>query len=117
MNLLEYIRKKLLSNKAKFFDQGSNGLKEFLATQAKPEAQVNQENAAQWECKKHDKLLLRAYSDHGSNSFVSRLNDSHSDTPVLPQLITESFAKSRIDQICIYFRDHHQQSGPSNTSK
>ena len=70
MNLLEFIRKRILNNKAKHFDQNAKSLTAHLSAPGKPQAP--------WEdCKKHDKALLKAYSDHGYLDFVTHFNKAY----------------------------------------
>ena len=88
MNILQFVRRKLLQNKCKEFDQQSKGLSEFLATefQLKEEPRIviniDEEEGAQeevdqldcqipqgWECKKHDKSLLKAANEKGLEYF------------------------------------------------
>ena len=91
MNILQFVRRKLLQNKCKEFDQQSKGLSEFLAAefQQKEEAKIvidvdgagsGKEETVQagqpelqvpqgWECKKHDKSLLKAANEKGLEIF------------------------------------------------
>ena len=52
-----------------------------------------------WDCKKHDKALLRSFSDHGYKDYVTKFNDNFSSTnsnnnvsTTLPKDITQEFA-------------------------
>ena len=73
MNLLEFIRKRILSNKAKHFDQNAKSLTTHLTSTTNMPSTV--ENYMPWDdCKKHDKALLKAFSDHGSKDFVTNFN-------------------------------------------
>ena len=72
MNLLEFIRKRILSNKAKLFDQNSKALSINLSA-PNTSSLTPVEN---WETKKHDKALLRAFSDHGYKECVGKFNES-----------------------------------------
>ena len=91
MNILQFVRRKLLQNKCKEFDQQSKGLSEFLAAefQQKEEAKIvididgpesgKEEIVKQaqpelkvplgWECKKHDKSLLKTANEKGLEIF------------------------------------------------
>lgn len=68
MNLLEFVRKRILSNKAKFFDQNVKALSIFL---------TDQKLSENWDCKRHDKALLKAFSDYGDKDYVTYLNNNY----------------------------------------
>ena len=80
MNLLEFIRKRILSNKAKLFDQNVKTLTAYLLKQSSTTTttETNTNNIfsaeAHWDVKKHDKGLLRYYSENGYKQFVSCFN-------------------------------------------
>ena len=116
MNLLEFIRKRILSNKAKFFDQNIKTLTAYLAKESicrntsdttkdvvvkdsgadslmsvveptplnsdemaplKSTSPTTALDSTNWETKRHDKALLKAFSDHGYNDYVNAFNSSH----------------------------------------
>ena len=80
MNLLEFIRKRILSNKAKLFDQNVKPLTAHLLkglVSGDGDLDNLQFSVEQnWDVKKHDKALLRAYSDHGFKNFVIEFNQA-----------------------------------------
>ena len=68
---------------------------------------------AHWESKKHDKALLRAYSDYGYKQFVSSFNEARRlASAEKSQLvegaaieISQEVAMARIERLCTFFRD------------
>ena len=130
MNILQFVRRKLLQNKCKEFDQQSKGLSEFLAAEFQPKEEARivinldgpeagQEEIMQpdqpelkvpqnWECKKHDKSLLKAANEKGLE-FFSQLsnNNDYGFKDIAP--ISKEFALKRIEKICEYFRDIQSQ--------
>ena len=95
MNLLEFIRKRVLNNKAKFFDQNAKILEEKKSQDTTL--------GEKWDCKLHDKALLRAFSTQGSKNFVSFLNNSQQ--PALPFEVSDEFAQRRIELVCEILRE------------
>lgn len=103
MNLLEFIRKRILNNKAKHFDQNVKALAAHLSSKPS-DSEVS--TGAPWDdCKKYDKALLRAYSDHGSKLFVDKFNQAHGDSLANGTILTDDWAKARIERVCEFFRD------------
>ena len=62
-----------------------------------------------WECKKHDKCLIKAVSDHGFDK-LSELSDNNDCGFKGIQDISSEFALKRISKICEYFRHVQNQT-------
>ena len=62
-----------------------------------------------WECKKHDKSLLKAANEKGFN-FLQDLSDNSESGFKDIHSISKNFAVKRIEKICEYFRDLQTQT-------
>lgn len=123
MNLLEFIRKRILSNKAKLFDQNVKTLTAYLLKSAAvAEGGISSSifsAEAHWDVKKHDKGLLRYYSEHGYKKFVDSFNQglekAKAQTSLQqPEEISQEQAMARINKVCVFFRDVATLSKDSN---
>ena len=99
MNILHFIRKHILSNKAKLFLNGLNNLSEITKTGNS----LPQNLPANWDCSNHDRNLLQAVEDNGL-SYTEKLSNNMNynfDNMV----ISAEDAITRINFLCEFFRD------------
>ena len=73
------------------------------------------ETASPWEdCKKYDKAMLKAYSDHGSKEFVAHFNKTNSSNFANGAGVADEWARVRIERVCEFFRDVATMSKDNN---
>lgn len=59
-----------------------------------------------WDPKKHDKALLKSFSDHGYKDYVTQFNEANSgDKGLKTRQLSHEIVHARIESICEFFRD------------
>lgn len=125
MNILHYIRKHILSNYSKLFNNGLNSLIESSFPQNFNVANTSLGNTSctylpypfnlpqGWSCAKHDKGLLNAVADNGLSYLNNLSNDCKFDLANMSLSYEEGL--NRVNYLCEFFRDF--TSGNKNKKK
>jgi hypothetical protein len=94
MNILHFIRKYIISNNFKLFNNGVSNL---------VDASKNSLPTNNWDCATHDKALLIAVNEHGL-SYMDKMSNNK-DYNFQNINITPEEATNRINFLCEFFRD------------
>lgn len=125
MNILHYIRKHILSNNSKLFNNGLSSLKESTFPQNFNVANTSLGNTSNnylpypynlpegWDCSYHDKGLLNAVADNGLNYLQNLSNNKNYNFDKMRLGFEDGL--NRVNYLCEFFRDF--TSGNKNKKK